>query len=176
MVFLRVKRIKKQSYLYLIKNIWDKKTKSTKQKVIKYCGKIENGYIDDKIVFERDGKRCQVCNKKTNLTIDHKLPTSRGGKDEYSNVWTLCEKCNHIKRTLDVNENEIDKKFHLLTKLRFWVQAYENEYKRNQKEKGIRFKKKLMRKSIYQRKKIREIIDEIKKLGIDQELKHEGYI
>jgi len=176
MAFLRIKRIKKQSYLYLVKNTWDKKKQQARQKVIKYYGKIENGHIDDKIIYERDNYQCQRCNSKSNLSIDHKIPTSRGGKDKYDNVWILCEQCNRIKRTLDECGNKIEKKFHLLTKLKFWIQAFENDYKKKQKEKRKKLNKKLMKKSITQRKEIKKIMDEIRELGIDKELKYEGYI
>ena len=55
-------------------------------------------------VMARDGYRCQYCgsDKKSDLTIDHIIPTSRGGKNTWTNMTTACFKCNTTKdsRTL----------------------------------------------------------------------------
>ncbi|WP_026167191.1 HNH endonuclease [Balneola vulgaris] len=45
-------------------------------------------------IMRRDGFKCQYCGKKSNLTIDHVLPKSRGGKDTWENLTTACDKCN----------------------------------------------------------------------------------
>lgn len=45
-------------------------------------------------VLRRDQFICQYCGKKSDLTIDHVLPKSRGGKDTWENLTTACEKCN----------------------------------------------------------------------------------
>jgi hypothetical protein len=48
-------------------------------------------------VFIRDGFTCQYCGKKfspKNLTIDHVIPRSRGGKTEWLNIVTSCISCN----------------------------------------------------------------------------------
>lgn len=52
-----------------------------------------------KNVFKRDDYACQYCGTKSaELTIDHVLPKSRGGKTEWSNVVCCCSKCNSKKR------------------------------------------------------------------------------
>lgn len=160
----------------MVKSVWNKETQESQQKVIKYYGKIENGYIDDKIIFERDNYECQVCNSKKQLSIDHKIPSSRGGKDTYDNVWILCEPCNKTKRALNIYGEEIDEIYHLFTKLRFYTQAFENEYKKKQKAKGKKVNIKLMRKSISQRKLIKKMLNDVRILDIDKKLKHEGYM
>ncbi len=48
-------------------------------------------------VFVRDGRVCLKCGRKKKLTIDHAIPMSRGGNDSYTNLQTLCEKCNAEK-------------------------------------------------------------------------------
>lgn len=49
-------------------------------------------------IFKRDGMRCQYCGKKNvHLTIDHILPKSRGGRDEWENLVTSCDTCNNFK-------------------------------------------------------------------------------
>ena len=45
-------------------------------------------------IMRRDGFTCQYCGKKSDLTIDHVLPKSRGGQDIWENLTTACEKCN----------------------------------------------------------------------------------
>lgn len=45
-------------------------------------------------IMKRDGFVCQYCGKKTDLTIDHVLPKSRGGQETWENLTTACEKCN----------------------------------------------------------------------------------
>lgn len=51
-------------------------------------------------VFGRDSYSCQYCGctpGTTNLTYDHVLPRSRGGKTEWSNIVTACYACNSKK-------------------------------------------------------------------------------
>lgn len=45
-------------------------------------------------IMKRDGNRCQYCGAHKNLTIDHVLPRSRGGKDTWENLVTACDSCN----------------------------------------------------------------------------------
>ncbi len=45
-------------------------------------------------VMRRDDFTCQYCGKRSDLTIDHVLPKSRGGGDVWENLTTACEKCN----------------------------------------------------------------------------------
>jgi hypothetical protein len=52
-----------------------------------------------KQVLIRDGFKCAYCSneKKTDLTIDHVLPKSRGGPTSYTNCVTACRACNQFK-------------------------------------------------------------------------------
>lgn len=45
-------------------------------------------------VLHRDSHTCQYCGYKDDLTIDHVIPRSRGGADEWENVITACVRCN----------------------------------------------------------------------------------
>ena len=48
-------------------------------------------------IFERDKHTCQYCGKKlakSELTIDHVVPQSKGGKDTWDNLVLACVKCN----------------------------------------------------------------------------------
>ena len=45
-------------------------------------------------VFLRDRFSCQYCGSRDDLTFDHLLPRSRGGKTTWSNVVAACSDCN----------------------------------------------------------------------------------
>ncbi|MEM7737923.1 MAG: HNH endonuclease [Deinococcota bacterium] len=52
-----------------------------------------------KNVFRRDDHSCQYCGLRSNdLTLDHVLPRSRGGKTSWENVVACCRRCNAKKR------------------------------------------------------------------------------
>jgi len=48
-------------------------------------------------------------NKEEMLTHDHKIPLSRGGKNNISNMQTLCNTCNFLKNNSIVNIIELKK-------------------------------------------------------------------
>ena len=48
-------------------------------------------------VFLRDKFTCQYCGSNKELTFDHLLPRSKGGKTNWNNVVTACSDCNVIK-------------------------------------------------------------------------------
>lgn len=51
-------------------------------------------------VYARDGYRCQYCNthcKTDELTYDHVIPRSKGGKTEWDNIVSCCYDCNSYK-------------------------------------------------------------------------------
>lgn len=101
MSFLRVKKIKTHYYLYEVKTIWDKKTKTSKQKFQKYIGRIKNvGSLSDslkRLILRRDKYICQNCGVDNNLEIDHIIPILKGGDNSESNLQVLCGMCNKIK-------------------------------------------------------------------------------
>ena len=45
-------------------------------------------------VFLRDKFSCQYCGSSNELTFDHLLPRSKGGKTDWDNVVTACSSCN----------------------------------------------------------------------------------
>ncbi|HWG85509.1 MAG TPA: HNH endonuclease, partial [Deinococcales bacterium] len=50
-------------------------------------------------VFRRDGHTCQYCGRSGgDLTLDHVLPRSRGGRNTWENIVTACRECNSRKR------------------------------------------------------------------------------
>ena len=48
-------------------------------------------------VFIRDNQTCQYCGNKGRLSIDHVIPSSRGGKTNFKNCVACCVKCNTKK-------------------------------------------------------------------------------
>ncbi len=48
-------------------------------------------------IFKRDGGKCQYCGTNRDLTIDHVIPRSKGGKSTWTNLVTACKKCNSKK-------------------------------------------------------------------------------
>jgi 5-methylcytosine-specific restriction endonuclease McrA len=60
-----------------------------------------------KVLFNRDDWRCQYCNVKLNndsITIDHVMPSSRGGLTSWLNCVSSCKSCN--KRKADKTPEE----------------------------------------------------------------------
>lgn len=58
-------------------------------------------------VYLRDGYACQYCGWRgalSNLTLDHLIPCSRGGKTIWENVITACRSCNHRKGSRTIEE------------------------------------------------------------------------
>ena len=48
-------------------------------------------------IYARDGNRCQYCGKKmptTELSLDHVVPKSQGGKSTWDNIVCCCIRCN----------------------------------------------------------------------------------
>lgn len=48
-------------------------------------------------IYSRDGFACLKCGSKSELTLDHVIPLSLGGRDGYKNLQTLCYGCNQAK-------------------------------------------------------------------------------
>ena len=45
-------------------------------------------------IYKRDGHKCVYCGNSKQLTIDHLIPKSKGGKNTWENLVTCCSKCN----------------------------------------------------------------------------------
>ncbi|RUA16095.1 MAG: HNH endonuclease [Clostridia bacterium] len=53
-----------------------------------------------RLVYARDRYTCQYCGERlhsSQLTLDHVLPKSRGGKKTWENLVTACRRCNQRK-------------------------------------------------------------------------------
>lgn len=71
----------------------------------KHAGKIKGITLTNRALYARDQNVCAYCGNDftaKDLSRDHVMPTSRGGKDIWTNVVTSCKPCNNKKddRTL----------------------------------------------------------------------------
>ncbi len=55
-------------------------------------------------LFKRDNNECQYCGTKHDLTLDHLIPRSKGGKTTWKNLVTACKQCNAKKGDLSPEE------------------------------------------------------------------------
>jgi 5-methylcytosine-specific restriction endonuclease McrA len=53
--------------------------------------------ITRRAVFARDGWTCQYCGARSNLTVDHVIPKSKGGPSSWENIVASCAPCNRRK-------------------------------------------------------------------------------
>ena len=69
------------------------------KRVVKF---INNSlHVNRNNIFWRDKNQCQYCGiieTPKELTLDHIVPKSRGGKNTWTNLVTCCKKCNQEKR------------------------------------------------------------------------------
>lgn len=74
--------------------------KLTKYVLVPYAEAV----LSRKNIYLRDNHTCQYCGKSGgNLTIDHVVPRSRGGRETWGNMVVCCARCNNRKgdRTLE---------------------------------------------------------------------------
>lgn len=78
------------------------------------------GLLEDKAylsirfkVFMRDDFKCKYCGRSVKdgikLEVDHIIPKSKNGKDEFENYITACYECNHGKRDILLELKQIKK-------------------------------------------------------------------
>jgi 5-methylcytosine-specific restriction endonuclease McrA len=48
-------------------------------------------------IFKRDNFECQYCGTRKELTLDHVIPSSKGGQHTWANLVTACKRCNAKK-------------------------------------------------------------------------------
>jgi len=58
---------------------------------------IRNVRVNRNRIYKRDGHQCVYCSSNKYLTIDHVIPKSRGGSNDWINLVTCCNKCNVYK-------------------------------------------------------------------------------
>ena len=66
----------------------------------KYVRRPHGPVLSKKNIFLRDNYRCAYCKKElsnNNITVDHIIPSSKGGKNTWTNLITSCDTCNRKK-------------------------------------------------------------------------------
>ena len=66
-----------------------------------YSGRPRKASLSNRILFRRDHNLCMYCGKEfadRDLSCDHIVPTSRGGRNTWVNVVAACKRCNHYKQ------------------------------------------------------------------------------
>lgn len=70
-------------------------------RVVRLCRYVRVPYrrqipLTRRAILARDAHRCVYCTLRAD-TIDHVIPRSRGGRNEWTNVVAACARCNHRK-------------------------------------------------------------------------------
>lgn len=60
--------------------------------------------LNRKNIMKRDNFKCMYCGSTSELTIDHIVPKSKGGKTTWENLVTACNPCNNRKDNKDLHE------------------------------------------------------------------------
>lgn len=55
-------------------------------------------------VLARDGHRCGYCDSRHGHTVDHVIPTSKGGRNSWQNTVACCDPCNQRKGNRNPSE------------------------------------------------------------------------
>jgi len=66
-----------------------------------HVGTPKKPALSNRILFRRDQNLCMYCGKEfsdKDLSCDHIMPTSRGGRNVWVNVVASCKRCNHYKQ------------------------------------------------------------------------------
>jgi len=58
-------------------------------------------------IFKRDNYECQYCGVNNDLTLDHVIPRSRGGRSNWKNLVAACKRCNTRKGDFTLQEMEM---------------------------------------------------------------------
>lgn len=67
--------------------------------------------LNNPALFARDGYMCMYCARAfpaAQLTRDHIVPTSRGGRDKWENVVSACRRCNQHKANHLLEETNLE--------------------------------------------------------------------
>lgn len=88
-----------------------KRTKSGKIKRKTYSPDVK------KLLYIKAGGRCELCGKKIlleDMSLDHRIPLSKGGEDDVSNLACTCDTCNKMKGCI-LPEDLLDRTSAILT-------------------------------------------------------------
>jgi len=63
--------------------------------------------LTKKNILIRDNFKCVYCDSNKNLTLDHLIPKSKGGKNDWLNLVTCCDSCNKRKGDKSPEESKM---------------------------------------------------------------------
>lgn len=63
-------------------------------------------------IFKRDNFECQYCGTRKELTLDHVIPSSKGGTHTWNNLVTACKRCNAKKGDFTPEQAEMPLRHH----------------------------------------------------------------
>ena len=98
----------------------NKCTVETAEKLLQSNKAVKVGKLKIKLMYKgtrwlkneikkRDKYRCYICGRLLDdkeVTLDHIIPKSRGGKDTFDNLATCCFECNNLKADMSLEEFE----------------------------------------------------------------------
>jgi 5-methylcytosine-specific restriction endonuclease McrA len=95
--------------------------------------------LSRKAIYERDKFICYICGKKFSegkLSIDHVIPLSKKGKNDWTNMATCCKECNSMKGDKLLSELGIKAKYlpvkptmSNIQKLKSQITQYDKDWK-----------------------------------------------
>jgi hypothetical protein len=59
------------------------------------------------LIYKRDDYECQYCGSEKDLTLDHVIPRSKGGRETWENLVACCAKCNLKKGSKLLSETNM---------------------------------------------------------------------
>jgi 5-methylcytosine-specific restriction endonuclease McrA len=75
-------------------------------KINRYINLPYKGVVLSRVnIFKRDAHKCQYCGINRDLTLDHLIPRSKGGKTSWGNLVTACRRCNARKGDFSLEES-----------------------------------------------------------------------
>lgn len=95
---------KRSNSYYCYSNSCQQEIKKQRQRIKDFRKRSVFGHISEYelfTLFNRD-KKCVYCSSENKLTIDHILPISRGGTNEFHNLVLCCQSCNSKKSNNNV--------------------------------------------------------------------------
>ena len=60
-----------------------------------------------KTVYANGNGKCAICGRKidfADMTVDHKIPLSKGGTNDFDNLQAACLRCNAMKNSMTMKE------------------------------------------------------------------------
>lgn len=62
--------------------------------------------VSQTVLLKYLGAKCENCGTKDNLTVDHEVPLSSGGKNDETNIRILCRKCQNKYHGIDKKKRD----------------------------------------------------------------------